>query len=426
MQLGGRRVSIEPEHVIYANNAFDQLAGAVKEISPGKSCTVVMDTRTREVAGRHICMDLRDAALSVSEVIVPDRDRGRSPACDEATYHSLLETIGEVEVIVSVGSGVINDLCKWSAYTKGVRYIAVATAASMNGYTSANVAAAINGVKVLERSRPPKAVFSTPELITGAPYELTASGLGDIAAKTVSSTDWYLNHVLFGDEFIRESVDLTIDVEPLYMDHGELIRAKEDQAIEALFHGLMLTGAAMTMAGTSAPASGGEHLVSHALDMMSTIRGVEHDLHGRQVGVGTIITAELYRRLLALESPVWDQERATVKDFGFWESMSGPVAEIYAPKAHRIGAAVQWLRSGDWDSLRETLSEMVRPPEDLKNCFRMAGAAHRAEDIRCSREYLLEAFLHCHEMRARFTVVDMAWLAGLLPGCAAEIVEAFA
>ena len=83
------------------------------------------------------------------------------------------------------------------------------------------------------------------------------------------------------------------EIEPLYTNRPEDVRDRKPEALEALFHGLLLTGAAMTMAETSSPASGGEHLISHTLDMMSFIDGKPHDLHGRQVGVGTILTADI-------------------------------------------------------------------------------------------------------------------------------------
>ena len=88
------------------------------------------------------------------------------------------------------------------------------------------------------------------------------------------------------------------------LEHPDEIRAREESAIMAMFDALMLTGVAMTMVGTSAPASGGEHLISHSLDMLSSIDGRPHDYHGRQVGIGAILTAELYSRVLAVESPL--------------------------------------------------------------------------------------------------------------------------
>jgi glycerol-1-phosphate dehydrogenase [NAD(P)+] len=328
--------------------------------------------------------------------------------------------------ILSVGSGVLSDLGKWIAFDMGVPYFCIATAASMNGYASANVAATLKGVKSLVRARPPVAVLSDPAVLREAPYEMTAAGLGDILAKSVSSADWRVNHSLFGDYYCERSVSLVADLEPLYLDHPESLHEGNSKAMEALFHGLLLTGVAMTMAETSAPASGGEHLISHTLDMMSSLDGVPHDLHGRQVGIGTILASEVYRRILDLESPDFSRTSMDI-DRAFWGEMADEVESHFAPKVERLHRAVEILSEGDsWDSLRQELKPLVRSPERMRDCLKRAGAAYRAEDIGCSRARLLRALLHAHGIRSRFTCIDLARLVGVLPEAAAEIVEEWA
>ncbi|HLT40620.1 MAG TPA: iron-containing alcohol dehydrogenase, partial [Enhygromyxa sp.] len=282
------------------------------------------------------------------------------------------------------------------------------------------------GVKALTPARPPTLVFSVPRVIAEAPLRMTTSGLGDVLAKSVSSVDWYLNHVLFGDYYCQRSVDLVAGLEPLYLDHGDRIRARDEAALEAMFDALMLTGVAMTMAGTSTPASGGEHLISHSLDMLSAIDGRPHDLHGRQVGVGTILCAELYRRVLAVESPEFVAPPASV-DRELWGPLADEVTDKFAQKRERLLLARDALRRGDrWDRLREQLSAMVRSPEQLRRCLEQAGAAIEAEHIGCDADRLTLAFTRGHQIRARYTVLDLAWLLGLMPEAAREIVDQWA
>jgi glycerol-1-phosphate dehydrogenase [NAD(P)+] len=296
----------------------------------------------------------------------------------------------------------------------------------MNGYASANVAPTVGGVKTLLRARAPEAVLSDPAVLADAPYEMTAAGLGDVLAKSVSSADWCLNHRLFGDYYCRRSVGLIAEIEPLYLEHPAELRAGGDEPIAALFDALLLTGAAMTLAETSAPASGGEHLVSHSLDMMSSLDGAGHDLHGRQVGVGTILAAELYRRLLAVESPEPRDPPGGI-DRAFWGRLADVVADKYAEKAERLRRAKELLVRGDtWDALRAELAEMLRPPERIRDCLAAAGAACRSKHIGCDRARLLGAFRHAHEIRSRFTVLDVANLLGVMPAAADEIVETWA
>ena len=198
--------------------------------------------------------------------------------------------------------------------------------------------------------------------------------------------------------------------------------------MEALFRALLLTGVAMTLAETSAPASGAEHLISHSLDMLAAAAGREHDLHGRQVGVGTVLTAELYRRVLARESPNWSARALDEGvDAAFWGALAPAVARERAEKRPRHQAAREALsRGGAWDALRADLSAKLRPPEFLHDCLARAAAATRAEDIGTDRRRLAAIFARAHQMRARFTILDLARLIGVMPAAAGEIIETWA
>jgi glycerol-1-phosphate dehydrogenase [NAD(P)+] len=422
----GKPHAIQPRRVVYETGAVERLPTVCAGAVDGRRVAVFMDARTRDVAGLSVMDALRSEGWAVQEIMVSDPSPGKSPVCDDITRDAVASGVGEVDLIVPVGSGVINDLGKWVADDRDLPFVCFATAASMNGYASANVAPTVKGVKTLIRARPPIAVVSDPAIIESAPWKLTASGLGDILAKAVSSTDWRLNHLLFGDYYCTRSVGLIGELEPLYLDHPDALLARDPDAVGALFQGLLLTGVAMTMAETSAPSSGGEHMISHSLDMLSTVDGVGHDLHGRQVGVGTILASELYRRVLALESPEW-QTPTLETDRPFWGSLADVVAEHYGTKVDRLHTAREQLSQGDtWDRLRSALSEMIRPPERTRDCLAAAGAACCAADIGCSRDRLLAVLTHGHEIRGRFTILDLARLAGVMPGAAEEIVETWA
>ncbi len=419
----GRRHSIQPGEIIFAHNAAERLPEVAASHADGRRVCLLMDERTRPAAGHTAAAHFEKAGWQVQQITVPDPGAGMSPVCDDNTRSALESKVKDCNIMIAAGSGVISDLVKWIAFDRDLPYIALATAASMNGYASANVAPSIKGVKTLLRARPPVAVAADPQVLQQAPARLTAAGLGDILAKSVSSTDWKMNQILFNDFYCERSVNLIARIEPLYRDNPEDVRDARPEAISALFTGLLLTGVAMTMAETSSPSSGGEHMVSHTLDMMSSVDGHEHDLHGRQVGVGTIIASEIYARVLALESPDFREPRTAI-DRKFWGSLAPVVAEHYRKKLERLQKAGEILsRKNAWDDLRSQLQPMLRTPQEIKNCLRRAGAAHTAEHIGCDRKRLLAALLHAHEIRSRFTILDLAGLVSILPECGREIVE---
>jgi glycerol-1-phosphate dehydrogenase [NAD(P)+] len=374
------------------------------------------------VAGIEAASSLIRAGWQVESVVVPDGEHG-SPICDDQTFNALLQKVGRPDGFIAVGSGVINDLTKWLSFEKQVPYVAVATAASMNGYTAANVAATIEGVKQLVHAQAPVAVLAVPSMIARAPFELTAAGLGDAVAKSVSVTDWRINHWCFNEYFCPYSADIISGIESLYFDHPQEVGMRTPDGVKAVFDALIYSGLTMTLIGTSAPASGGEHLFSHTLDMMGRVDGVSGDLHGRQVGLGTIFAAALYERILGLNSPELRDMPASI-DKAFWGRLAGPVTVQYESKKDRLKQMGARLRvPSEWQGLQDIVRRNAKAPQQIADCLASAGAARYIEDIHCTRERVRAAVLHMHEIRQRTTVVDLAWLAGILPAAAEEIIE---
>ncbi len=415
-----RKFHLAPE----SEGAFRTLAEFCAAIAGGHKVTVVADARTWVVAGQDLSRALTAAGFQVLQLMVPDPIPGKSPVCDDRTRASLEPVVPECDMFAAVGSGVVSDLTKWLAADHGKPYVALATAASMNGFASANVAPTIKGVKSLVHGTGPAAVVSSLRILAEAPGRMTEAGLGDVVAKGVSALDWRLNHLLFGEFYCQYCVDLIRDIEPRYFQDPEGVAARAPGALSALFEALILTGIAMTVAGTSSPASGGEHLISHTLDMMSTLDGVPHDLHGRQVGVGTVLAAALYDEILAMETPrfrVLEEDT----DSAFWGRLTGSVEEKHRLKREKAAAAVAVLKAdpGLWDRLREELDREARGAGVFKECLRRAGAAHRVGDLGMDRERFLDALLHAHQMRERYSVLDLARAVGILPERARELVD---
>lgn len=423
----GRQHTVPTEAMHYSSEAFDHLLPTVEAIPGVAHCLLIADSRTYAAAGQLVEEKLLHGRAKVELFLVPDCE-GESPVADDRTKDLILARAPITDLFIAVGSGVINDLVKWVAFLRRKPYLCVATAASMNGYASANVAASIAGLKVLFHAEPCLALFSTPEILRDAPFNLTASGLGDVLAKTVSSADWKLNHFLFNDYYCRFSVDLLKDLEPVYLNNPVGIRAKDPAAMRALFEALFFSSVAMTITGTSSPASGGEHLISHTLDMLAVRDGGRHDLHGRQVGVASILMAALYEKVLAIECPVFGEVPRRV-DEHFWGTLTPVVAKEYEKKLPRYRRVADSLsRPGAWQRLRELLRTDMVSAAKLKNCLAKAGAAHRIGDIDhfdapLTRDKLLAVVRNANQMRERFTILDLAMQLGLIPDALDDLVD---
>ncbi len=418
----GRSHTVDIQKIIYAPDAIECMPDVLAGYVEGRRIVVIGDVRTLSVAGERAREALGRSGWVSDVIVIPDTDGG-TPVCDDITYAWLKSQISPVDIALAIGCGVVNDLTKWLAFEQNIPYAVIATAATMNGFTASNVAPAIEGVKMMLAARPPLAVFAVGSIIADAPFELTSAGLGDVIAKPVSTADWMMNHIFNGEHFCRTCSEMINSLEPYYMDHPECIRDRQASALEALTNALFYSGIAMTIMGNSAPASGGEHLLSHTLDMLSGSDGSEHDLHGRQVGLGTILASVLYEKIFQIKRPKCVSVPSEI-DAAFWGKVQGSVSIQYEQKKPVLESMGDKLNDQSlWDEYIGACRARIRPAGQIKDCLKTAGAAHTFADIKCSRERIRKVILHMHEIRKRPTVIDMAWLVGILPGAVDEIID---
>jgi glycerol-1-phosphate dehydrogenase [NAD(P)+] len=422
----GRTHEIPVRLFCYKDSALDTVPEVFTDVITEYNSSryvVVADARTWQICGQRIA-----ERLNGKSIIVPDStDTG--PVCDDSTCLWLKQQISTFQpsALFAAGSGTINDLCKWAAFELNLPYAVAATAASMNGYAAANVAAKIKGVKVIQRAAAPVAVLAEPSVIEQAPAEMTAAGFADTIAKHFSKVDWLLNNFLFGEYYCNYCADLLNGIEGSYIETPEKLRARDPKTIQGLFEALFLTGISMTMVGTSIPASGGEHLLSHVLDMTADINNQGHCLHGLQVGLGTIVSAALYERILAIKEPKIQKMPENI-DTSYWQK-EGLIESIKAQYTSKQGsiktAAAVIAHQQIWEQLRNKLRPIVMSPLKTKDLLNRAGAADSIKALGLSRQRIEQALLHTHEIRSRFTVIDLAWLMGVLPAVFDDIIDTY-
>ncbi|MFH1969175.1 MAG: iron-containing alcohol dehydrogenase [Verrucomicrobiota bacterium] len=421
----GKKHSVPIREIIYSESAIKDAPAILGRNFCGKTTAIIADKRTCAAAGKVLNDSLAAQGWQVDNLIIPDSADGKEPICDDNTLDYLLNRLPKRNFYIAVGSGVISDLTKWAACKTGKPYAVLATAASMNGYSSANIAPTIKGVKRLVDGTCPLVIMAVPSIFNQAPYKLTTAGLGDVLAKPVSITDWRVSNLLFGEYFCPLCARLISEIEPAYLNNPGDIFLRKPAAMKALFNALIYSGLSMTIAGTSSPSSGGEHMISHALDSTALAHGLTHDYHGRQVGLGTIFACALYERILALENPRF-QLQTEETNRTFWQSLVPVVEEEHAHKRSRAAKAVEQLKKKDcWNELRAIVRKSVRTPSKIRNCLKSAGAAYRLADIGCEHARFLDAALNCHQMRARYTVIDLARAVGIMPKAADEIIEEY-
>lgn len=231
--------------------------------------------------------------------------------------NSLSLDSGAYDAVCGIGGGKALDLAKFLAYRLDLPYIAVPTSLSNDGFCSPQSSLTVNGKKSSLPARMPVGVVLDLDIVGQAPEPLWLSGVGDLVSKRTAVRDWKIAFHTAGTPFDDLAALLSDATVFQFMAHPT--RCLEGTRL--LAQALLLNGVAMEIAGCSRPASGSEHLISHALDQLAK---VPHG-HGLQVGLATYWMALLQGQdvegidLLFERTGFWSFWRENPMPRGLWQ-----------------------------------------------------------------------------------------------------------
>lgn len=409
----------------FGENILDRVPAVLTKFFPGCKGIIVADKITWKVAGEKINEEFQKAAVpAVTYIITDDHFH------PDWKYIERLDEQIEKEngILIAVGSGVINDLCKLSSFRHDQQYICVPTVASVDGYTAAT--AAINderGAKVSYKCNPPAIIVADSAVLAAAPYFLNAAGYADLAAKVTAGAEWMISD-LFGTELIHEAAwHLTQDNLKDMLSDPEGVRNGNPATVEKLFLGLALAGIGIEVSGGDTRCvSCAEHLYNHYLDMTHHTFNGRPVSHGFQVAIGELTLCAFFEEVLKMDLTkidvdkcveAWptleeEQERAKkiyadfpVPDLGYEQ-----ITRKWQPK-EEIRAQLQKVKE-TWPEFREKLRAQVYTFEQMKDLFKRAGAPTSPEEIGLSCADLRKITDYVQLMRWRINILDLAKRAG--------------
>jgi glycerol-1-phosphate dehydrogenase [NAD(P)+] len=412
----GRPVRVGTRAIVIERSLEGGEAELIAPLALGERLAVISDRNTYEVLGGRVARAL--ARTAAVERVVLD-----APAADLATVDGLRARTSAAAALVAVGSGTLNDVCKYLAHRSGRPYVVFATAPSMNGYLTGTASLAQGGLRTSLQARPPVAGLFDLDVLRAAPARLIRAGIGDALCRTTAQADWLLAHHLRDAPYSEIPYLLQIEDEPALLDHAAAMVAGDPAAIAALTRLLVLAGLGMAIAGSSAPASMGEHLISHYIDTMA--RPHPGSLHGEQVGVATLTLSRLQNALLRAERP--PAVRATGLDEAAMRARYGAAlapAMIAAFRAKALDDAAADRMNARlaevWPTVSARLREVMLPRERLRAALDAAGAPTTGVDLGLSSGFYRTAVRHACETRDRYSILDLAGDAGVLEAFAAE------
>ena len=260
-----------------------------------QSILMVSDQNTYKVCGKEVA-DILGPKITTS-IMFETGDASLIPNEDaiEAIHAKCMDG---VDLILGVGSGVINDLCKIVSFERKLPYYIVATAPSMDGYASVGSALILKGMKVTLNAAPPKAILADTKVLKDAPMDMIQAGYGDIIGKYSCLNDWKLSALINDEYFCQQVYDLTYKTADKVKGLAEGVVKRNEEAVGALMEALVVVGIAMAFVGKSRPASGSEHHFSHYFEITGILTGNPYLAHGIDVGYSAVLTAKIRKQIL--------------------------------------------------------------------------------------------------------------------------------
>jgi len=274
-----------PRKVIVGNDVLGTVGDACVSMGIRQRALVLTGPNTYGVAAKTVIDSLVDTGLDASHLIIKE-----STAESTGQAGKEIEKI-KPEIVLGVGGGKVIDVAKYSSANKKVPFISVPTAASHDGVSSAQASIRNLEGSVSVKAQAPMAIIADIGVIAGSPFSLTASGCGDIIAKYTAVRDWWLSHNLRNEYYGDYAANLALMSARLVARNSDIIHEGSVKGVRIVVEALISCGVAMSIAGSSRPCSGSEHLFSHALDTVAP----DIALHGEKCGVGTVMMAYLHK-----------------------------------------------------------------------------------------------------------------------------------
>ena len=334
----------------------------------------------------------------------------KNPKADEKNLKKIASAAKNCDLILALGSGVINDLCKFTSAQKNIPYAIFASAASMNGYLSKNASITILGHKKTLSATLPIAVFCDLKILKAAPLELTKAGIGDSLCFYSCWFDWYLSHKILGTKFDEKPFELLRKKMEFFVKNFQKFSIRDEEFLKILIEILMLSGQGMTMAGGSYPASQSEHLIAHAIEMKYP-KLAEKNLHGAQIAVTTLTAARLQKNLLTLDSvqlqlaealDLQTKDGKNVEKF-FGKKIAQQCQKEYDQKLLEIAKT----KPANWKKIKTELQKIHLNESRLKEIFSHFKIKTTPRSLGLSNQQYQDCVEYAKFTRNRFTCLDL-------------------
>ncbi|MBA8770323.1 sn-glycerol-1-phosphate dehydrogenase [Wolbachia pipientis] len=384
----------------------------------GNDVFLVADKNTAKLLNKNVLNKIPNLIIPAPPVI-PARDTGIhklfswipvSATCMTPSRAASLETVNLVrnkakdsDLIVAFGSGTVNDICKYASYLEKKDYISFPTAASMNGYTSANASILVNGYKKSFKAHLPRAVYIDIDILANAPLRLTLSGFADFICRSTVQADWLLSHLLLGTEYNELPFTLVRDLEQILLREYTALTKRSRKVVLLLMEVLLISGLGMVISKGSYSASQGEHMIAHAMEMVTRDHSL---LHGEKIAVTTITMANLQEKMLSIQNPII---KPTTLDVKHITQCFDNIEFVRTFEQKQImQQKIQEIICKEWHNISSLIKQNLLPAKHLQKIFEDLSIPHLPEHLSWNKEQYCKVVDLAFTTRDRFTFLDLA------------------
>ena len=424
----GKIHSPKIKKAIIESGAIEKTPSVLHELG-GKKVFVIDDPNTHKAAGEAVLAILDKAGIPYTLFTF----RESRPEPDEKAVGSvILHYDSTCDIILGVGSGVVNDIGKIVADVAHAPYVIVGTAPSMDGYASGTSSVIRDNLKVSVNSHCPDVVIGDLDILARAPMRMIQSGLGDMIAKYISIAEWRISKIINDEYYCDETAGLICEGLDRCVKNAKGIAARDKEAVRAVMEGMVLSGVAANYAGVSRPVSGMEHYFSHVWDMRMVEFGTTADFHGIQCGIGTIDCVKVYEKIKTL-TPDRKKAEEYVKNFDYgkwceylkkWLGHGADQMIINEQKEKKYDKSTHAARLekiiSHWDEIVAVIKTLPSVAE-LNALFDLTGEPKTVRDIGITKEEEHAAFLISKDIRDKYIGSRLLWDIGELDDVANEI-----
>ncbi len=397
----GKERTCPIKEVYIEKNAAEHLTALAM---PFDRILLVADENTYGASGKQVENALKGKStksviFSGKELLIPN----------EKAIDTINESMNGIDLIVGIGSGVIQDLCKYVAFFAKIPYIIVATAPSMDGYASSGAAMILKGMKETVPAGLPLAIIADTEVLKNAPMDMIKAGYGDIIGKYSALNDWELSHIVNGEYLCKYILDTTSEMIEKTLKTATGLTKRDENAIKALMEALVIVGIMMSFATTSRPASGSEHHLSHFFEITGIVKNEPYLTHGIDVAYSTVVTAHIREQLL---SKPFSNEQYKENNDAYIKNMKqiyGSVADECIALQKRLGTYERnrlEIYKQNEEQIRKILAKMPKASE-ISEMLQLVGLNISDFVSLYGREKIKNAIKYAKDLKDRYTVL---WL----------------